>query len=492
MRTPHSRRSPQKRRFTRLLGGAVLTAVGLKLLVWTPRLSSSDVLVRWAPRALTSCLVQRFIVPDLSVALQGVLGEAGGHIAVSVLDCWDGRWASVWAGLGGGAVGSHKVAVDDVVCIDFSGAPDAGDGAAGGEPLAPAPSVPWLQHRKSLVHINHAPRGGASTPSAKLAESITTGRKSGGHSSSSPSSRSPPRTILALASPDGQSMPVRYVTLMTSLASAGSPPPRLVLVDTGNTFGADGAPTASKKPRAPGFQVINASPARHAFYALSVNTVQGTFSKVYATQLWGSDGGGSGTGSSLAATASLRTSLTDLIAKYRIKSFLDSSCGSMHWMPLVAKAAHEADPAFRFTGSDAVCSLIEGHQATFATNSSWMTFACVDGCDEPLPSGRDLIFSRDSLQHLPIASAYKFLHNVRQSGAKYLLVGSYLTGGQRVTGGRNEDVVAGDVYDIDLLKPPFSIRPAPLEIIKEDNPEQKFMLLLDVARMEWDENLRLA
>ena len=284
MRTPHSRRSPQKRRFTRLLGGAVLTAVGLKLLVWTPRLSSSDVLVRWAPRALISCLVQRFIVPDLRVALQGVLGEAGGHIAVSVLDCWDERWASVWAGLGGGAAaGSPKVVVDDVVCIDFSGAPDAGDGAAGGEPLAPAPSVPWLQHRKSLVHINHAPRGGASTPSAKLAESITTGRKSGGHSSSSPSSRSPPRTILALASPDGQSMPVRYVTLMTSLASAGSPPPRLVLVDTGNTFGADGAPTASKKPRAPGFQVINASPARHAFYALSVNTVQGTFSKVYGT-----------------------------------------------------------------------------------------------------------------------------------------------------------------------------------------------------------------
>ena len=101
------------------------------------------------------------------------------------------------------------------------------------------------------------------------------------------------------------------------------------------------------------------------------------------------------------------------------------------------------------------------------------------------------IRNRD-LQHLPIASAYKFLHNVRQSGAKYLLVGSYLTGGQRVTGGRNEDIAVGDGYDIDLLKPPFSIRPAPLKIIKEDNPEQKVMLLLDVARMEWDEDLRLA
>jgi len=490
MKTPRPRRLPRSVWFARLTGGALAAVVSLKSLFWSVRVAAPGRSA--SPRAPVAPLVQRFIVPDLHAALEGILNEKRGHTAVSALDCWDGQWASVWAGLGGGAAAAAAVAVDDVVCIDFSGAPDAGDGAAGGKSLTPAPSVPWLQYRSSLVHVDHAPRGGLTTPSAKLAASITTGRRGGGHSSSSPSSRSPPRTILALASLDGQSMPARYVTLMTSLASTGSPPPRLVLVDAGNTFGADGAPTASKKPRAPGFQVIDASPARHAFYALSVNTVQPTFSKVYATQLWGSDGGGSGTGSSLAATASLRTSLIDLIAKYRIKSFLDSSCGSMHWMPLVAKAAHEADPDFQFTGSDAVCSLIEGHQAKFTTDSSWMNFACVDGSHEPLPSGRDVILSRDSLQHLPIASAYKFLHNVRQSGAKYLLVGSYLTGGQRVTGGRNVDIAVGDVYDIDLLKPPFSIRPAPLEIIKEHNPEQKFMLLLDVARMEWDEDLRLA
>ena len=115
----------------------------------------------------------------------------------------------------------------------------------------------------------------------------------------------------------------------------------------------------------------------------------------------------------------------------------------------------------------------------------------MDASHEPLPRGYDLIFSRDSLQHLPIGSAYKFLHNVRQSGAKYLLVGSYLTGGQRVTGGRNVDIDVGDMYDIDLLKAPFNLRSAPLEIIKEDNPEQNFMLLLD-ARLEWDEDLALA
>ena len=36
---------------------------------------------------------------------------------------------------------------------------------------------------------------------------------------------------------------------------------------------------------------------------------------------------------------------------------------------------------------------------------------------------------------------------------------------------RNADVPVGDGYDIDLLKPPFNLRPAPLEIVKEDTPE---------------------
>jgi len=83
-------------------------------------------------------LIQRFIVPDAHVASEGILGETGGHTALSALDCLDGQWATVWAGLGGGAAAAVAVAVDDVLCVDFSGAPDAGDGAAGGEPLAPA------------------------------------------------------------------------------------------------------------------------------------------------------------------------------------------------------------------------------------------------------------------------------------------------------------------------------------------------------------------
>ena len=487
---PRPRRRPLSRAgAARLGGGALATLAGLQLL----RTAVRGVATQPPGPLPPAPRIQRTLVPDLHAALQGVLDEEGQVLAV--LDCRDGRWASVWGGVGGAT--SAAVTVDRVVCIDFSGAPDLPDGADDAPATTTPPSVPWLRARTGQVHVEYAPRGGAVTASAKLAVSMG-GRKGGGGGgapSPPPAPSRSPRTILALAGPDGQTMPTLYAALLMSLAATSSSttyPPRLILVDAGNTRSPDGASTATKKPRAPGFQVISTSPPRHAIYAQAINTVQNTFSHVYETQLWGKDGGGSGTGSSLAATASLRASLVDLIARYKVKSFLDSSCGSMHWMPLVARAAHEADPDFKFTGSDAVCSLVKGHQAAFAADSAWMDFACVDGSHEPLPAGRDLVFSRDSLQHLPIASAYKFLHNVRQSGAKYLLVGSYLTGGQRVTGGRNVDIAAGDVYDIDLLKPPFNLRPAPLEIVKEDNPERKFMLLLDVSRMEWDEDLGLA
>lgn len=51
----------------------------------------------------------------------------------------------------------------------------------------------------------------------------------------------------------------------------------------------------------------------------------------------------------------------------------------------------------------------------------------MDYSAQPLPKGYELVFSRDSLQHIPMHGAWQFLNNVRASGAKYLLVGSYVT-----------------------------------------------------------------
>lgn len=51
---------------------------------------------------------------------------------------------------------------------------------------------------------------------------------------------------------------------------------------------------------------------------------------------------------------------------------------------------------------------------------------CVDYSNQRLPSGYNLVWSRDSLQHIPLHGAWQFLSNVKASGAKYLLVGSYV------------------------------------------------------------------
>jgi len=66
---------------------------------------------------------------------------------------------------------------------------------------------------------------------------------------------------------------------------------------------------------------------------------------------------------------------------------------------------------------------------------------CVDYSNQPLPSGYDLVFSRDSLQHIPMHGTWQFLNNVRASGAKYLLVGSYLK-----AAGPNGNIAAGKAH----------------------------------------------
>jgi hypothetical protein len=73
----------------------------------------------------------------------------------------------------------------------------------------------------------------------------------------------------------------------------------------------------------------------------------------------------------------VRQGLASLLAKYKITSMMDTSCGSMLWMPLVLRAHQASTPGFKFYGSDVVCSLIERHKETFKNESGW-SFGCND------------------------------------------------------------------------------------------------------------------
>lgn len=100
--------------------------------------------------------------------------------------------------------------------------------------------------------------------------------------------------------------------------------------------------------------------------------------------MWGSgevNGEGSGLGSSVSYTKNIRATLPGLIKKYSINSMLDSSCGSMHWMPLVLKEVQAANKGFRFMGTDVVCSLIDKHQQTFKDETNWnFQVSCFGSC----------------------------------------------------------------------------------------------------------------
>ena len=220
--------------------------------------------------------------------------------------------------------------------------------------------------------------------------------------------------------------------------------------------------------------------------SLPFHLIRDEFNRIYASKAWGSGnrkGQGSGLGSNMEYTAVIRQQLVEVIKTYNISSMLDSSCGSMHWMRLVLEEVALFKPDFKFAGTDVSCNVIEKHKKTFADKTNW-SFACVDYANMPLPLGYDLVFSRDSLQHVPQYAVWMFLNNVRNSGAKYLMVGSYVKSRQP-----NKDIHAGwGAYDVDLLKPPFSVRNQ-LMVIDEHTKDGKHQILFDLSTIQWDDPL---
>jgi hypothetical protein len=131
----------------------------------------------------------------------------------------------------------------------------------------------------------------------------------------------------------------------------------------------------------------------------SENKYRDQFNNIYANQLWSAAGGGSGPGSAVNYTSVVREGLGTILRKYNITSMMDSSCGSMVWMPIALRSM-AATQNFKFLGVDVACSLVDKHRQQFANETDW-SFQCLDYANEPIPTGYDLVFCRDSLQHVP-------------------------------------------------------------------------------------------
>lgn len=224
-------------------------------------------------------------------------------------------------------------------------------------------------------------------------------------------------------------------------------------------------------PNAQHLEIMDLDSSKVTIYSKAVSAPLRTFSHIYEHKVWGPAGGGSGIGSTMEHTTGVRSYLMDVFKKYSIATMVDAPCGSLAWMPEVVQRF----PNISYTGLDVVCDLIKSHQHRFQ-RFHWR-FYCADLCTQELPKV-DLIFSRDAMQHVPFTCFKSFLANVRKSGSKYLMIGSYIKSTQP-----NRNIALGDYYDVDVMKPPFNF-PKPLEIFAETyipNEPQKHMLLYQTS-----------
>jgi hypothetical protein len=95
-------------------------------------------------------------------------------------------------------------------------------------------------------------------------------------------------------------------------------------------------------------------------------SIKKTFQEIYKHRYWSQAGDGSGPGSSLGYTLVTRNILYEVIKKYRIKKFLDSPCGSFHWMRHLMTNISSEIKDFEYHGIDVVEPVIMGLQSEFS------------------------------------------------------------------------------------------------------------------------------
>ncbi len=178
---------------------------------------------------------------------------------------------------------------------------------------------------------------------------------------------------------------------------------------------------------------------------------QQVFSNIHDTNYWGSKESVSGMGSTMKETVVLRAELPKVLAKYGIKSLLDSPCGDYNWM-------RQTDLGIdAYIGADIVPHMIERNNNLFQSESR--TFIHADITKDELPQV-DAIFCRDCIQHLPINLTFDALRNFKSSGAKFLLITTYPNTDENI------DCKVGGYRKLNLEIAPFNF-PKPLMAIVE-------------------------
>jgi len=152
----------------------------------------------------------------------------------------------------------------------------------------------------------------------------------------------------------------------------------------------------------------------------------------------------SGTGSTLAQTATLRACLPQLLQHLGVRSLLDAPCGDRHWIRQLRLAP------LRHIGVDLLGELVAAHRETACESGT--RFVAADVVSQRLPHA-DAVLCRDLLPHLGYGDIAAVLRNFRRSGATWLLTTHFT----RERG--NVDTTGGRWRALNLTQAPFRFPP---------------------------------
>ena len=188
------------------------------------------------------------------------------------------------------------------------------------------------------------------------------------------------------------------------------------------------------------------------------------FARMYETNLWDGTESRSGDGSSLSATAGVRSGLPALLRQIGVTRLLDVPCGDFHWMAHVDLAAAGVGA---YVGGDVVDALVAENTARYGNVAR--TFVRVDLTSGPLPlvAGQpaDAVLCRDCLVHLSFANITRAMRVIRESGARYLITTTFLEQSSNV------DIVDGNWRPLNLQRAPFEL-PSPVAVLVEGCEEE--------------------
>ena len=136
------------------------------------------------------------------------------------------------------------------------------------------------------------------------------------------------------------------------------------------------------------------------------------------------------------------------------QSLLDIPCGDFRWLG-------EVELGVSYVGADIVEALVSANMQRFESGAR--RFLRLDLTVDPLPQA-DIVLCRDCLVHLSYANISRALGNIRESGAKFLLMTNFL----EIEG--NRDISDGDWRPLNFELPPFEF-PVPERTIVENCSE---------------------